>query len=85
MVFLNHHNKVFKSTFDLEIFCHLQKAVEIILSNTHLPMIHKVKNRFHLFGTDTLKVEQEVLVVLSPSQDVSEERTAGTEDDFVSL
>ena len=85
MVFLNHHNKVFKSTFDLEIFCHLQKTVEIILSDTHLPMIHKVKNRFHLFGTDTLKVEQEVLVILGPFQDVSEERTAGTEDDFVSL
>ena len=46
-------------------------------------MVHEVEHRFHFFGADSFEVEQEVLVILGPSQDVSEERTAGTEDDFV--
>ena len=33
------------STFDSEIFCDLQKGVELLLGHIDFSMIHKIKNR----------------------------------------
>ena len=84
MIFLNNQNKVFKSTFDLEILCHLQKTVEIILSDTHLPMIHKVQDRKKICVLYVPQVEKRMGVGVL-FQDASEERRTWSQYYFVGL
>ena len=70
-------------SLDLEILSELQETVEILLSHAHLAMIDEVDDGLQVWEGDTTEVDERVLVVVPPENSL-EERTGGTEDDFVS-
>ena len=70
-------------SLDLEILSELQETVEILLSNVLLAMIDEVDDGLQVGEGDSTEVDQRMLVVVPPENSL-EERTGGTEDDFVS-
>ena len=70
-------------SLDLEILSELQETVEILLSNVLLAMIDEVDDGLQVGEGDSTEVDQRMLVVVPPENSL-EERTGGTEDDFMS-
>ena len=68
----------------MKILSQLEEAVEILLSDADLAMIDEVDDGLEVWEGNTAEVDERVLVVVVPPEDCLEERTGGTEDDFVS-
>ena len=75
---------VLSQTLHSEILSHGEEGVEFVLGHVHLPVIHEVEHSLEVGVTDPLHVEERMLVRVPP-ENVLEERTAGGEDDFVSV
>ena len=67
----------------MKILSELKETVEILLSDADLAMIDEVDDGLEVGVGDTTEVDERMLVVV-PLENSLEERTGGTEDDFVS-
>ena len=75
---------VLGKTLDLEILCHCEKRVELLLGDVDLALVHELEDRDEVVIEDALEVEQGMLVGIAP-QDGPEEGGAGGDDDLVRL
>ena len=75
---------VLSESLHLEFFCHRQEGVELLLGNVDFSMVHEVEHRLQFTEPNTLEVEERVLVWIL-SEDGSEERRAGRQDELVCL
>jgi hypothetical protein len=66
MLIRNRHKKSHVCTFDFELLRDGQKAVELLLGDVHLPLVHEVEDGEQLLVLHPLQVDQGVLVRVPP-------------------